>query len=148
MISGPMHKRICFVSIALLCLWLLPSCETSETRPKSPPKELLHAAQAFRSKEPTDRYIEAQKLWLLLPDCPETFRRVTGSGLITAQDYSRPSYELRRDRLAPLLGTPFSITPSAYTYLANKRGNNKSVLVITFKNDLVVGAALCTYASN
>jgi len=123
------------------------NCATNEIGVDKYPDSLISASAAFKFASTTNRYSEAETVLKVLPKCPITFEKDTGTGVVRGYDFSKPSYTLPSKHVLGFLGEPSLITTNSgalhYYYIIRQSGTGEPwSLCIEFRNDRVVLAKL------
>jgi len=121
--------------ILLLSLsFLFTACEHTSTRPQ----EFDRLAKTFRDMAGTNRVKEGKRLSQIMPNCPETWRKDIGTGVLVSRDHSQPSYKLTRSEAFSLLGQPDIINGDQVCWELGTNGTTRLELYVQFDGDFVV----------
>ena len=106
------------------------------------PSDLRRAAEAFISAPKTNRFSLGETLSKVLPKCPETMHKDSGTGVHISYDYSKPSCFLTRADLVGLLGLPDPIYERTTSYIIKRGDGMLWYLSVDLHADYVVGSTI------
>ena len=100
-----MRSSLPSLLLATMLICIVPGC-VQQRGQGGRPAAFDEAAKQFKGKDGANRLGEGRKVASLLPKCPATMAHGTGTGVLEAHDYSRPSYRMVREDLLDALGQP------------------------------------------